>query len=231
MNKDHFKKEIKNNLIVSCQALPNEPFYEEKFSLMPYFAKAALEGGAKALRLSSVRDIVAVKEVVNLPIIGLIKKEYQGSDVYITPTIKEVDSLVECGCDVIALDCTKRQRPGDISLQELIYMVKDKYPEQLLMADISTFDEGMTAYKLGVDFVGTTLSGYTEYSHKSKEPDFDLIKKLIDHGIDVIAEGKISTLDHIKKIQKMKPLSLVIGGAITRPKEITKRFVDVINNS
>lgn len=131
---------------------------------MYLMARAAKQAGTPAIRTSSIRDVVAIKEETGLPVIGLIKVQYDGFESYITPTMKEVDALVEAGSDVIAMDCTNQKRGDGKSISEFITEVRGKYPNEILMADISTYEEGVNAWKLGMDIVGTTMSGYTPYS-------------------------------------------------------------------
>ena len=167
----------KDSIIVSCQALPNEPMYCEEMSIMPFFANAAKQAGSKCIRTSSIRDVVEIKRVTGLPVIGLVKRVVEGYASYITPTMKEVDDLFNADSDIIALDCTMRERGDGSTVNEFIAQIKAKYPDVPLMADISTFEEGINAAKCGVNIVGTTLSGYTDYSPKTDGPDFELVQK------------------------------------------------------
>lgn len=219
----------RGSIIVSCQALPVEPMYCEEMSLMPYFAKAAQQAGSKVIRTSSVRDVVAIKEKTGMPVIGLIKRNYEGFDSYITPTMREIDELVEAESDVIALDCTYMKRGDGKTINEFLKEIREKYPDIVLMADISTYEEGINAWKCGVDMVGTTMSGYTPHSVKTEGPNYELVEKLVkDLPIPVIAEGRVHYPDQAKKMLELGAHAVVVGGAITRPLEIAQRFYKAI---
>lgn len=225
-NKEILSK-IKGGLIVSCQALSTEPLYDSY--IMSKMAYAAFLGGAVGIRANTVVDIRAIKDKVNLPVIGIIKEEYPDSDVYITPTMKEVDALVEAGSEIIALDATKRTRPDGITLSEFFKEVRQKYPEQLFMADTSCFEEGKLAMELGFDLLGTTMSGYTPYTKGTPLPDFTLMKRYKEElGATVIAEGGIWVPDELVKAFECGAHAAVVGTAITRPMDITKRFVKAL---
>ena len=230
MGKEEILNILRGGLIVSCQALPGEPLYLENDTIMPLMARAAKQAGACTIRTNGVRDVIAIKEETNLPVIGLIKKSYDGYEQYITFTMDEVDQLVEAGADIIALDCTLRKRKDGRTVGEFIKVIKGKYPNILLMADISSLEEGINAWKAGVDMVGTTLSGYTSYTLKLEGPDYELVENLVNSiDIPVIAEGRIHYPEQAKKMLELGATAIVVGGAITRPLEIAARFMKAIS--
>ncbi|NMA05226.1 MAG: N-acetylmannosamine-6-phosphate 2-epimerase [Acholeplasmataceae bacterium] len=218
-------KQLKGKLIVSCQALEGEPLYGSH--IMRKMALAAKEGGASAIRANGVEDIKAIKEETNLPIIGLIKRDYPNCDVYITPTVKEIKELIGSGCEIIAMDATDRCHPDGVSLKGKVDLIHEA--GLLAMADISTENEAIEAEKIGFDLVSTTLSGYTPYSKQQEKPDVELVGTLVKKlSIPVIAEGRITTIEDFKAVKAKKPHAIVVGTAITRPQTITKRFVDAL---
>ena len=220
-------EELRHKQIVSCQALPDEPLHSD--FIMARMAVAAKEGGASGIRANSVVDIAAIRKAVDLPIIGIIKRDYQGADVYITATMKEVDELMTVRPDIIAIDATTSTRPSGESLKEFFQKAKEKYPDQLWMADCSTIDEMLAADQLGFDFIGTTLVGYTKQSQgdKIESNDFEIIRKALSKlSHPLIAEGNIDTPDKVRRVLELGAYSVVVGSAITRPQLITKKFVE-----
>ena len=231
MTKQEIFDSIKGKVIVSCQAVSGEPLYVEEKSIMYLMARAAKRAGTPMIRTSSIRDVVAIKEETGLPVIGLIKINYPGFESFITPTMKEVDELSEVGSDIIALDCTDMKRGDGKSIEEFMTEVRKKYPDQILMADISTYEEGVRAWKLGMDLVGTTMSGYTPYSVKLNGPDYELVKRLSETvDIPVIGEGRVHSPEEAVKMLEAGAFAVVVGGAITRPMEIATRFIKAVEN-
>ncbi|MCA1040870.1 N-acetylmannosamine-6-phosphate 2-epimerase [Bacillus infantis] len=220
---------IKGGLVVSCQALEDEPLHGPE--IMKRMADAAKRGGALGIRANGIEDIKAIKEYVDLPIIGIIKREYEGSNVYITPTLKEVEELAEAGVDLIAADATSRLRPGGMDLIAFMQEAKVRFPHQKWMADCATIEDCIRAEELGFDCVGTTMHGYTEETAGKKlyHNDFQFLKDVAAAvNVPVIAEGNILTPDMAGEVLRHGAHSVVVGGAITRPQQITERFVAVI---
>lgn len=227
MTNEEIREQIRGKLIVSCQALKEEPLYSSY--IMGRMAYAAMLGGASGIRANTVEDITEIRKTVDLPIIGIIKEIYDGCEVYITPTMKEVDALAACGCEMIAIDATKRTRPEQTSLEYFFRKIRAKYPDQLFMADCSSVEEGMYAAELGFDFIGTTMSGYTPYTKGVKLPNVSMVKELAENsGKPVIAEGGMWCPDDLESVLEAGAYAAVVGTAITRPMDITKRFASVL---
>lgn len=225
----NFKDQVENKLIVSCQALEDEPLHSS--FIMGRMALAAKEGGAAGIRANTVEDITEIRKNVDLPIIGIIKKDYVDSETYITTTMEEIDKLAAIDVDVIALDATNRKRPDGKSLEEFYSEIRQKYPNLKLMADCSTVDEAIFADKLGFDFIGSTLVGYTKESQgdKIEANDFEIIRTIIDNcKHPVIAEGNIDSPQKAKRVLELGAHTVVVGGAITRPQNIARKFADEI---
>lgn len=220
---------LRGKLIVSCQALPHEPLYSS--FIMGRMAQAAQEGGAAGIRANTLADIREIRSRVSLPIIGIIKQCYEGSDVYITPTMAEVDRLMEVRPEIIAVDATNNPRPSGITLENFVTQIREKYPGQLLMADCSTVEEAIHADEIGFDFIGTTLVGYTRQSKGDdlSKDDFAILRKILKSVRHrVIAEGKIDTPQKARRVIEMGAFSVVVGSVITRPQFITRTFVEEI---
>ena len=221
---------LKGKLIVSCQALPHEPLHSS--FIMGRMALAAKEGGAYGIRANTKEDIAEIQARVDLPVIGIVKLDYEDSKVYISPTMKEINELMEVKPDIIALDATHSLRPGGRTLDEFYREIRKSYPEQLLMADCSTVEEALHADQLGFDFIGTTLVGYTDQSRdlKIESNDFEIIRQIVakvKHR--VIAEGNINTPEKAKRVIELGAFSVVVGSIITRPQLITKSFAEALD--
>ena len=220
---------LKGKLIVSCQALPPEPLHSS--FIMGRMALAAKEGGAAGIRANTKEDIAEIQAQVDLPIIGIVKRDYEASKVYITPTMKEIEELMEVKPEIIALDATVDLKPGGKTLDGFYREIRAAYPEQLLMADCSTVEEALHADELGFDFIGTTLVGYTEQSRglKIEADDFAIIRQIVAKARHrVIAEGNINTPEKARRVIELGAFSVVVGSIITRPQLITKSFAEAL---
>lgn len=220
---------LQGKLVVSCQALPHEPLHSS--FIMGRMALAAKMGGAAGIRANTKEDIAEIQNQVDLPVIGIVKRDYEDSKVYITPTMKEVEELMEVKPEIIAMDATGLLRPGKVTLEDFFRQIKEKYPDQLLMADCSTVEEALHADELGFDFIGTTMVGYTEQSKgdKIEANDFEILRKIIAGAKNrVIAEGNINTPEKAKRVIELGAYSVVVGSIITRPQLITKSFAEAL---
>lgn len=216
---------LRGSLIVSCQANPDSPLRDPY--IITRLALAAIKGGADALRIQSFEDVAAVRAVTDLPIIGLTKTDRDDTEVYITPTRAEAVRLAELGSDIVALDATRRPRPEPLG--DMFAAVHAA--GALVMADISTLDEAQTAYDLGADIVGTTLSGYTPHSRQQSGPDWQLMEELASAGLPFIAEGRLNSPTDARAALERGAFAVVVGSAITRPDVITSWFSEAVRDA
>jgi N-acylglucosamine-6-phosphate 2-epimerase len=222
----HFVKQVRHQLIVSCQALPGEPLFGAE--IMARMAVAAVEGGAAAIRANGAADIRAIRAAIKLPIIGLYKDDSPNYPVYITPTLDHARAVAEAGADIIAIDATARPRPQPGSLADFIAAIHQETGCPVL-ADIATLAEGLAAEAAGADLISTTMSGYTADSPKQPGPDLMLVGQLAAQlKIPLLAEGRYKLPDQIGQALDQGALAVVVGGAITRPQEITRWFVEAL---
>ncbi|MDE1996977.1 MAG: putative N-acetylmannosamine-6-phosphate 2-epimerase, partial [Rhizobiaceae bacterium] len=213
--------EIKNSLIVSCQPVPGGPTDTAEFVIG--FARAAIDAGAKALRIESIGYVKAVRPTVTVPIIGIVKRDLDDSPVRITPFIADAEALVDAGADIVAFDATDRVRPA--SIEALVMAVKAR--GKLTMADCSSLEDARSALAAGVDFVGTTLSGYVG-GPEPVDPDIDLITAMRTLTPYVIAEGRIRTPEQAASAAEAGAFAVVVGSAITRTEHVTAWFRDAV---
>ena len=219
------KKEILDashgKMIISCQAVEGEPLYVEEKSIMYLMARAAKQAGTPAIRTSSIRDVVAIKEETELPVIGLVKIQYPGYEEYITPTMKEVDDLTAAGADVVALDCTLRKRGDGTTDNEFIAQIKEKYPD-IIVADSKNFDGSKEIVEVFISLTPAILSSltiiihdilsYMKSRHKDdskKQTDIEIEKKTADGEYKIIFKSsEVEDIDKAvaKTIQQIKKL-------------------------
>ena len=222
---------LRGGLIVSCQALPDEPLFGSE--MMARMARAAHEGGARGIRANTPDDVRAIKVAVpQLPLIGLWKMVLPGfEDVYITPRVEEAVAVADAGADIIAMDATLRPHPQG-SAADLIRQVKAA-TGRLVMADIATEADALAAIEAGADVLSTTLSGYTADSPALEGPDLELIRYLarLNLPIPVIGEGRIQTPEQARAALNAGAFAVVVGGAITRPQMITRRFASALKEN
>lgn len=219
-----FVAQVRGRLIVSCQALEGEPLHGA--GIMARVAVAAAQGGAAAIRANSPEDIAAIRAAVDLPIIGLYKQDMPGYPVYITPTLAHAQAVATAGADVIAVDATARPRPEPGNLADYIARIHAMTGLPVL-ADIATAAEAEAAVAAGADLVSTTMSGYTDDSPQQRGPDLALVGEVVRRvNVPVLAEGRYRTAAQAVEALAQGATAVVVGGAITRPQEITRHFIE-----
>jgi N-acylglucosamine-6-phosphate 2-epimerase len=220
----NLKSRIKGGLIVSCQAPANSPL--AKPEIIAALAEVAEQNGAVAVRIDTPAHIQAVKKTVKAPVFGIYKIVCDSSEVYITPTFESAKAIAEAGADVIAIDATLRGRPDGENLIEIVRRIREEL-NLPVMADVATLDEGLNAAeKAGVDFVSTTLSGYTNETKHIVEPDFELVEKLARTvNVPVVCEGRVRSPKDSERAFDAGAFAVVVGGAITGVDGLVRQFV------
>ena len=211
-----------NGFILSCQPLRGGAL--DRPDIVAAYAQMGDSLGVGGLRIESLADTQAVRQVTKLPLIGLVKRQPQGFEVYITPELHDVSALAAAGADIIAFDATERSRP--VSIRELVAAIHEQ--GCAAMADVSTLSEGLASSAAGADFVATTLSGYTPYSPQLEGPDLQLVRDLVEAGITVVAEGRIRTPGEMRQALERGALAVTVGSAIAPPELITQTFLEVL---
>lgn len=212
-------------LVVSCQALPGEPLHGT--SHMAAMALAAKTAGAAAIR-AGLSDIPEIKRATGLPVIGLVKRQYPGFEIYITPTVQDAVRVGAAGADIVAIDATARPRPDGLDLRQTIERLKAEGLR--VMADISTCEEGLRAAAWGADCISTTLCGYTRETENVPLPALDLLERLArELGVPVVAEGGVQHPEQAAEALRRGAAFVVVGSAITRPQWITEQYIRAIS--
>lgn len=227
MMKQKILQQIKGQLIVSCQARKGWPMYGS--DIMAAFAAAAELGGAGGIRATGADNIAKIKEKVSLPIIGINKQFNDDYEVYITPTYESACEILDVGIDIIALDATRRKRPNNQKLEDIVKKIRKNYPDVLIMGEISTLEEARSILPIGFDIISTTLSGYTKSSNNVNSVNLELIHAISSiTDTPIVAEGKIKNEQEAVNALKAGAHAVVVGTSITRPEIITERYVRAI---
>ncbi|MEG3133038.1 N-acetylmannosamine-6-phosphate 2-epimerase [Rouxiella sp. T17] len=222
-NLSDFCNQLEQGLIVSCQPVPDSAM--DKPEIVAAMACAALDGGAVGLRIEGISNVQAVRKVTDAIIIGIVKRDLADSEVRITPWLEDVDALSAAGADIIAFDVTLRPRP--VAVKALYQRVRET--GCLTMADASCLEDGLRAQKQGIDFIGTTLSGYTQ-TPVPQEPDIELVRQLAQAGCRVIAEGRYNSPSLAAAAIEAGAHAVTVGSAITRIEHICGWFHEAINH-
>ena len=219
---------LPKGLIVSCQAPVNSPLHDPY--VISAMAQAAVNNGAVAVRIDTPSHIQAVREKVQVPIIGLWKQVITGSDVYITPQFHHAVAVAEAGADIIAIDATTRNRPGDEKLADIITLIHQQLNKPV-MADVDTYEAAQLAVNAGADIVGTTLFGYTEATKNFSPPGWELLTQIIENlDTFVICEGGVSSPQMARKALDLGADAVVVGGAITGIDLLVKAYNSALEN-
>lgn len=219
---------LKGKLIVSCQAYPGEPMRDPR--TMAQIAQACVQGGAAAIRAQGLADCALITEAVDVPVVGLWKIGHEG--VYITPTLDSALAVASLGCEIVAIDGTRRPRPDGLSFAETVAGLKQRYPNVLVMADCGCIEDGLVCEQAGADIIGTTLSGYSGDRPKTPGPDFELIEQMVAKlNTPIVVEGRVHTVEQAAQVMQLGAHAVCVGTAITHPTSITSWFASAVHES
>jgi N-acylglucosamine-6-phosphate 2-epimerase len=225
-----FEELIPRGVIVSVQLDAHEPLHSPQHCAL--FAQAAEAGGAAAVRAEGIASMQEIRATTRLPLIGCTRDSFSDGWMLVTPDMQAVDRLVKVGADVVALDGTMRARPNGMDGARFIGEVRSRYPDQAILADISTFEEGVRAADMGASALSTVLCGRTKETYEQSlaaSPNIDLIYRLATTvGIPVLAEGFIWNTTDATEAVEAGAYGVIVGGAITRPRVITQLFVNAV---
>lgn len=213
---------LDGTLVVSCQADAGLPL--DAPGHIAAMARSVVLGGASGVRIEGAANIAAVRAAVEVPLVGLIKVRRDGTEVYITPTLDDVAAVIDAGADIVAVDATSRPRPAQLKAMFSAIVASGR----LSMGDVATLDEGRRALDAGADLISTTIAGYTDYSSDQRGPAFALMEEFARAGLPFVAEGRIWTPNEAVRCFELGARFIVVGGAITRPDAITRRFADEV---
>lgn len=204
---------LHRGLVVSCQAPIDSPLHDPV--VIAAMATAAVQRGAVGVRIDTPSHIQAVRQRVQVPIIGLWKQQIPGYQVYITPQFEHAQAVAAAGADVIAIDATSRDRPQGETVDTLIQRIHQELGKQV-MADVDTLEAGIAAAAAGADLVGTTLYGYTPTTQSHQPPGFELLAQLVARlEVPIVCEGGIASPEMAKQALDLGAYTVVVGTAIT----------------
>lgn len=214
---------LRSGLVVSCQAYPGEPMLDPR--TMTQVARSAQIGGAVGIRAKGLADLRSMRPVLDVPLIGLVKVGDEG--VYITPTLQDAREVADTGCEIVAVDGTRRPRPDGLTLAEVVAGLSDSHRDLLVMADCGSADDARAAQDAGVHLLGTTLAGYTGERPKTDGPDWELVEQIASFAdVPLAVEGRIHTPAQAARAIDAGAHTVVVGTAITHPASITRWFAE-----
>jgi N-acylglucosamine-6-phosphate 2-epimerase len=227
-----FEDLVPRGVIVSCQLDDSEPLHSPQHCAL--FAQAAEAGGAVAIRGEGITNLQEIRATTRLPMIGCIRGKFDDGWLLVTPEMQDVDRLARMGMEIVALDATLRVRPNGLDGNRFLADACKRHPSLPILADISTFEEGVRAADVGASAISTVLYGRTRETAEqtlSISPNLDLIYRLATTvSIPVLAEGFIWNTVDASHAMESGAYGVIVGGAITRPRVITQLFVDAVDS-